>query len=77
MLQVIGTDGGLQPAAGSKGFMMLMPGERVYVQADSSALAGKQVTLRSLSFDAGGMGSTVHYHSCCTFHYTFGFIGQR
>ncbi len=77
MLQVIGTDGGLQPAAVSKGYVMLMPGERVNARADFSALAGKQVIVRSLSFDAGGMGSTVHYHSCCTFHYTFGFIGQR
>jgi FtsP/CotA-like multicopper oxidase with cupredoxin domain len=55
-LKVIGTDGGLLPATVSKGYVMLMPGERVDVWADFSALAGKQVTLRSLSFDAGGMG---------------------
>ncbi len=35
---------------------MLMPGERVDIWVDFSKLAGKQVTLRSLSFDPGGMG---------------------
>jgi FtsP/CotA-like multicopper oxidase with cupredoxin domain len=35
---------------------MLMPGERVDVWADFASLAGKQVILRSLSFDPSGMG---------------------
>ena len=35
---------------------MLMPGERVEVWADFSSLAGRQVILRSLAFEAGGMG---------------------
>ena len=52
-LKVIGTDGGLLPAAVSKSYVMLMPGERVDVWADFSQLAGKQVILRSLSFDPG------------------------
>jgi FtsP/CotA-like multicopper oxidase with cupredoxin domain len=59
-LLVIGTDGGLLPAAISKSYVMLMPGERVDVWADFSALAGQQVTLKSLPFEAGmgmmGMG---------------------
>ena len=65
-LKVIGTDGGLLPAAVKKSYVMLMPGERVDVWADFSMLAGKQVKLRSLSFDVsngcgcggggGGMG---------------------
>jgi FtsP/CotA-like multicopper oxidase with cupredoxin domain len=62
-LKVIGTDGGLLPAALSKSYVMLMPGERVDVWADFSSLAGKQVNLRSLSFTpmsgmmgGGGMG---------------------
>jgi len=61
-LKVIGTDGGLLPAVVSKGYVMLMPGERVDVWADFSQLANKQVILRSLSFDpmgatgGGGMG---------------------
>ena len=65
-LKVIGTDGGLLPAAVSKSYVMLMPGERVDLWADFSSLAGKQVILRSLAFDAwrrddgrrrmGGMG---------------------
>jgi FtsP/CotA-like multicopper oxidase with cupredoxin domain len=54
-LKVIGTDGGLLPAAVSKGYVMLMPGERVDVWADFASLAGKQVILRSLSFDPMGM----------------------
>jgi FtsP/CotA-like multicopper oxidase with cupredoxin domain len=54
-LKVIGTDGGLLPAAVSKSYVMLMPGERVDVWADFSAQAGKQVVLRSLAFSAGGM----------------------
>src|SRR5512137_723235 len=56
LLKVIGTDGGLLPAAVSKGYVMLMPGERVDVWADFASLAGKQVILRSLSFDPMGMG---------------------
>lgn len=56
-LKVIGTDGGLLPAVASRSYVMLMPGERVDVWADFSQLAGKQVILRSLSFQAGGMGS--------------------
>ena len=55
-LKVIGTDGGLLPAALTKSYVMLMPGERVDVWADFSSVAGRQVVLRSLSFDAGGMG---------------------
>jgi FtsP/CotA-like multicopper oxidase with cupredoxin domain len=54
-LKVIGTDGGLLPAAVSKSYVMLMPGERVDVWADFASLAGKPVTLRSLSFNPGGM----------------------
>jgi hypothetical protein len=55
-LKVIGTDGGLLPAVVSKSYVMLMPGERVDIWADFSALANKQVTLRSLSFNPmGGM----------------------
>jgi FtsP/CotA-like multicopper oxidase with cupredoxin domain len=55
-LKVIGTDGGLLPAAASRSYVMLMPGERIDVWADFSSSAGKQVVLRSLSFDPGGMG---------------------
>ncbi len=55
-LKVIGTDGGLLPAAVSRGYVMLMPGEHVDVWVDFAALAGKQVILRSLSFGPGGMG---------------------
>ena len=55
-LKVIGTDGGLLPAVASRSYVMLMPGERVDVWADFSSLAGKQVILRSLSFDPMGMG---------------------
>ncbi len=55
-LKVVGTDGGLLPAAVSKNYVMLMPGERVDVWADFSSLAGKQVILRSLAFTPmGGM----------------------
>ncbi len=39
-LKVIGTDGGLLPAAVSKSYVMLMPGERIDVWADFSQLAG-------------------------------------
>jgi suppressor of ftsI len=35
---------------------MLMPGERIDIWADFSSLAGKQVVLRSLTFDPSGMG---------------------
>jgi FtsP/CotA-like multicopper oxidase with cupredoxin domain len=55
-LKVIGTDGGLLPAAISKSYVMLMPGERVDVWADFSQLAGRQTILKSLAFDPGGMG---------------------
>ena len=54
-LKVIGTDGGLLPAALSRSYVMLMPGERVDLWADFSSLAGKQVILKSLLFDPGGM----------------------
>src|SRR6185503_8076562 len=54
-LKVIGTDGGLLPAAVSKSYVMLMPGERVDLWADFSSLANKSVILKSLSFDPGGM----------------------
>jgi FtsP/CotA-like multicopper oxidase with cupredoxin domain len=53
--KVIGTDGGLLPAAVQRSYIMLMPGERVDVWADFSSLAGKSITLRSLSFNPGGM----------------------
>jgi FtsP/CotA-like multicopper oxidase with cupredoxin domain len=55
-LEVIGTDGGLLPEVVSKNYVMLMPGERIDIWADFSSLAGKQVLLRSLAFQAGGMG---------------------
>jgi FtsP/CotA-like multicopper oxidase with cupredoxin domain len=55
-LKVIGTDGGLLPAVVSKTYVMLMPGERVDIWADFSTLAGKQVILKSLSFDPMGSG---------------------
>jgi FtsP/CotA-like multicopper oxidase with cupredoxin domain len=55
-LKVIGTDGGLLPAAVSKNYVMLMPGERMDAWVDFSSLAGKQVILRSLTFTAGAMG---------------------
>ena len=55
-LKVIGTDGGLLPAAVTKNYVMLMPGERVDAWVDFSKLAGKQLILRSLTFTAGGMG---------------------
>src|SRR6185436_17017355 len=55
-LKVIGTDGGLLPAPLSRNYVMLMPGERVDLWADFASLAGKQVILKSLSFDPmGGM----------------------
>ncbi len=55
-LTVIGTDGGLLPTPVSRNYVMLMPGERVDVWTDFSSLAGKQVVLKSLPFQAGGMG---------------------
>jgi FtsP/CotA-like multicopper oxidase with cupredoxin domain len=55
-LNVIGSDGGLLPAAVSRNYVMLMPGERADVWADFSSLADQQVVLRSLPFEAGGMG---------------------
>ncbi|HEX5839065.1 MAG TPA: multicopper oxidase family protein [Anaerolineales bacterium] len=54
-LQVIGTDGGLLPAVATRNYVMLMPGERIDLWVDFAALARKQVILRSLSFDPGGM----------------------
>lgn len=54
-MQVIGTDGGLLPAVASRPYVMLMPGERVDLWVDFKSLARKQVILRSLSFDPGGM----------------------
>jgi FtsP/CotA-like multicopper oxidase with cupredoxin domain len=54
-LKVIGTDGGLLPAAASRSYVMLMPGERVDLWVDFTSLARKQVILRSLVFDPGGM----------------------
>ena len=54
-LKVIGADGSLRPAAVSKSYVLLMPGERVDVWADFSSLANKQVILRNLSSNAGGM----------------------
>lgn len=55
-LKVIGSDGGMLPAPLSRSDVMLMPGERVDVWADFSSLADKQVVLKSLPFDADGMG---------------------
>ncbi len=54
-LNVIGTDGGLLPAVVSRNYVMLMPGERVDLWVDFASVAGKQVILRSLSFNPGGM----------------------
>jgi FtsP/CotA-like multicopper oxidase with cupredoxin domain len=55
-MQVIGTDGGLLPAIATRPYVMLMPGERVDIWADFSTAAGRQLILRSLSFDPmGGM----------------------
>jgi FtsP/CotA-like multicopper oxidase with cupredoxin domain len=54
-LQVIGTDGGLLPSVVSRSYVMLMPGERLDLWVDFSTFAGKQVILKSLSFDSGGM----------------------
>lgn len=65
-LNVIGTDGGLLPAAVSRKYVMLMPGERVDMWADFSSLAGRHVILQSLAFQAGGgmgmrgMGGTAN-----------------
>ena len=53
-VQVIGTDGGLLPAVASRPYVMLMPGERIDVWADFTALARKQAILRSLAFEPGG-----------------------
>ena len=55
-LLVIGTDGGLLPAAVKRDYAVLAPGERLDVWADFSSLAGGTVTLKSLPFDAGMMG---------------------
>ncbi len=55
-LKVIGTDGGLLPAVETRNYVMLMPGERIDLWADFSALARQQVILRSLAFDPDGMG---------------------
>lgn len=53
-LKIIGTDGGLLPAVETRAYAVLMPGERIDIWADFSALARKSVTLRSLSFSPGG-----------------------
>ena len=53
-LKVIGTDGGLPPAAETRSYVTLMPGERIDLWADFSKVAGKQVILRSLAFEPGG-----------------------
>jgi blue copper oxidase len=55
-LLVIGSDGGLLPAALTRDYLMLMPGERIDLWADFSSLAGQSVILRSLPFTPGGMG---------------------
>jgi FtsP/CotA-like multicopper oxidase with cupredoxin domain len=55
-MQVIGTDGGLLEAPVSKNYLMLMPGERADVWTDFSQLAGKEVKLTSMAFQAGAMG---------------------
>lgn len=59
-LVVIGTDGGLLPRPVKKPYLMLAPGERAEIWKDFSHFdAGKEVLLRSLSFEGGsirGMG---------------------
>jgi FtsP/CotA-like multicopper oxidase with cupredoxin domain len=55
-MDVIGTDGGLLPEVDSRSYVMLMPGERIDLWVNFNSLAGKQVTLQSLAFEAGGMG---------------------
>ena len=55
-LNVIGTDGGLLPAVETRNYVMVMPGERVDLWADFSSLARRSVVLKSLAFDARGMG---------------------
>ena len=55
-LNVIGSDGGLLPAVEKHNYVMLMPGERVDLWVDFSTVAGRQLTLRSLSWQAMSMG---------------------
>ncbi len=54
-MDVIGTDNGLLPAGARRAYIMLMPGERVDVWVDFKGLGGKQLILKSLSFDPMGM----------------------
>ena len=53
-LKVIGTDGGLLPAAVSKSYVMLMPGERVDVWADFSAWLASRWSCAALPLTAAG-----------------------
>ncbi len=55
-MQVIGTDCGLLEKPVTKPYVMLMPGERVDVWVDFKGLGGRQLILKSLSFDPMGMG---------------------
>ncbi|MCB0136147.1 MAG: multicopper oxidase domain-containing protein, partial [Caldilineaceae bacterium] len=56
-MTVIGSDGGLLEAPHQKPYVTLAPGERVELWADFSRYeVGASLQLRSLAFDAGGMG---------------------
>jgi FtsP/CotA-like multicopper oxidase with cupredoxin domain len=56
-ITVIGVDGGLLERPEQHGFVMLAPGERLELWMDFSGRAvNSELTLRSLPFDAGGMG---------------------
>lgn len=56
-LTVIGVDGGLLERPEQHGFVMLAPGERLELWMDFNGHAlGKELTLRSMPFSAGGMG---------------------
>ena len=56
-ISVIGVDGGLLERPEQHSFVMLAPGERLELWMDFSGRAiDTELTLRSLPFDAGGMG---------------------
>lgn len=59
LMSVIGTDGGLLPAVEKRNYVMLMPGERVDLWVDFSTVAGRQLTLRSLPWQAMSMGGMM------------------
>jgi FtsP/CotA-like multicopper oxidase with cupredoxin domain len=57
---VLATDGGLLAAPVARPYAMLAPGERIEIWADFGRRpSGAQVTLQSLSFDAGASGMGV------------------